>query len=456
MEGKKGQAALVAVILMLVMMLSLVFAAAGVALKDTRAAEASKRSRLVYFAAEAGLDDAVYRLKRGKNLPSSFSIILNDASASVSITNIGSLLEIKSSASKASAERAVYASLSKVSGIEFHYGVQVGDGGLEMDQNSEVKGAGGVGNVYSNGPVEGAGGAKITGDLTIAGANSADDIEVLGTLRANTIEDSKICGDAFYQAIDSDSLNFLNDPSSPTCSSPLTPGTANSGSSNPAPQEMPISDSQILNWKEDACPGGGASCTITGNCGDSGVSGCDIPNNGTLSLGPKKIVGNLVLTKKQTLVVTGTLYFTGNLDMDSSSGSTIKCDPAFGSYSCIVIFDGWIHIRNNSIFQGSGASGSYTLVLTALQNCNGQDGASGCTHHNGAIDLHNNATGAIFYAPDSMINLHNGVNVTELTANKLRLDNNAIVTYEQGLANANFSSGPSGGWNITDWKEIIP
>src|SRR3989344_5629797 len=269
----KGQAALIAVILMLVLMLSLVFAAAGVALKDARVAEESKKARLAYFAAEAGLDDAVYRSKRGKNLPSSFSMTLNDASANISVTNIGNLREIKSSASRASAERAAYASLSNVSDIEFHYGVQVGDGGLEMSQNSEVRGAEGVGNVYSNGPVEGAGGAKITGDLTIAGANFADDVEVLGTPRANTIEDSKICGSAYYQSIDSGSLSFLNNPSNPTCQDPLTPGTANSGSSNPAPQEMPISDSKILNWKNDATLGG----AITGHCGDNGVSGCNIP-----------------------------------------------------------------------------------------------------------------------------------------------------------------------------------
>lgn len=449
----KGQAALIAVILMLVMMLSLVFAASGVALKDARVAEASTKARQSYFAAEAGVDDAVYRSKRGKILPSSFAISLNNASANISVTNTGSLREIKSSASRASAERAAYASLSNVSSAEFNYGAQVGNGGLDMSQNSEVRGSGGaVGNVYSNGPVDGENGAKITGDLTIAGSNSANDITVLGTLRANTISNSNICGDAFYQAIDSGSLNFLNNPSSSTCSSPLTPGASNPGSPNPAAQEMPISDSQILNWKNDAASGG----TINGNCGDSGAGGCNIPNNGTLSLGPKKINGNLVLTKKQTLIVTGTLYFTGNLDMDSSSGATIKCDPSFGTYSCVVIFDGWAHIKNNSTFQGSGTSGSYILILTTLAGCNGGAETPPCTHHNAAMDLHNNATGAIFYAGDSMANLHNGVNVTELTAYKLRLDNNAIVTYEQGLANPQFSSGPSGGWDIINWKEIIP
>jgi hypothetical protein len=52
-----------------------------------------------------------------------------------------------------------------------------------------------------------------------------------------------------------------------------------------------------------------------------------------------------------------------------------------------------------------------------------------------------------------MIRLNNGANVTEVVANKLSLENNAIVTYEQGLINSNFSSGPSGGWSIDKWKE---
>lgn len=449
----KGQAALIAVILMLVIMISAVFGASAVALKESKAAMESSRSRFSFFAAEAGVDDAAYRLKRGKNLTSSFTISLNGAAAPTTVTTAGAIKEIKSVGDASGAARAVRAMLSNSTGVSFYYGVQVGEGGLEMSQNSEVRGASGVaGSVYSNGPIDGDSGAKITGDLTIAGANSADDITVLGTLRANTITDSKICGDAYYQAIDSDSLSFLNDPSSPTCSSPLTPGAAFPGSANSPAQNMPISASTIQTWKNDAAAGG----IITGNCGDNGVSGCNIPNNSTLSLGPKKIVGNLVLTKKQTLVVTGTLYFTGYLDMDSSSGATIKCDPSFGGNSCIVIFDKWAHIKNNSVFQGSGTAGSYILILTALAGCNGGGETPPCTHHNAGMDLHNNATGAIFYAGDSMVNLHNGVNVTELTAYKLRLDNNAIVTYEQGLANVQFSSGPSGGWDITGWSEVVP
>ena len=162
------------------------------------------------------------------------------------------------------------------------------------------------------------------------------------------------------------------------------------------------------------------------------------------------------MTKKQTLIVTGTLYLTGNIDIDSTSGATIKCDSSFGINSCIIIAEGWVHLQNNVIFKGSDSVGSYILLLTDIAGCNGGTQTAACTHHNAGMDLHNNATGAIFYVPNSMLYLHNGVNATELTAYKLFLDNTAIITYEQGLQNAKFSSGPSGGWDIINWEEIIP
>lgn len=296
---------------------------------------------------------------------------------------------------------------------------------------------------------------SVAGDLAFkiylgTGVSSLDQVVVLGDARANTITNSKICGDAYYQSIDSSSLNFLNAPTSPTCPSRLTPGIAHPGEPDPPPQSLPISQTTITQWKNDAATGG----TITGNCGDSGQAQCTIQDNGTLSLGPKKITGNLVLTKKQTLIVTGTLHIQGSINIDSSSGATIKCDPSFGQNSCAIVTDSWIHTKNNTTFQGSGQSGSYLLVLTTLQNCNGGSQQPSCTHHNAAIDIHNNATGAIFYAQDSMANLHNGVLVTELTAYKLNLDNNAIVRYEQGLLNAQFSSGPGASLEITSWNEI--
>ncbi len=351
--------------------------------------------------------------------------------------------------------RATAVPIQSPTGIPFSFAILTGDGGLLMEQNSEIRGAGTpptAGNVYSNGPVIGENGAKITGDVTVATTTlSLDGMIVYGTANTPKITNSKICGDAYYETIDSSSLSFVNNPKSSTCPIPLTPGTG-AASSTPPRSNMPITSDIMNKWKNDAASMG----TIIGDCGDEGAPECTIPTDGTLSLGPKKINGNLVLTKKQTLIVTGTIYLTGHLDMDSSSGATVKCDPSFGAYSCLIIVDGWVHIKNNAIFQGSGADGSYLMVISTLVGCNGGNETPSCTHHNASIDLHNNASGAIFYAGDSMIFLHNGVNATELVANKLHLDNNAIITYEQGLLNTQFSSGPLGVWQIEDgsWQEI--
>jgi len=287
---------------------------------------------------------------------------------------------------------------------------------------------------------------QIAGDLNFkaylgTGLSSINNIIVYGTTKANSITNSKICGDAYYQSIDASSLNFLNAPTNPTCPDPLTPGTGFSGQPDPPVSNMPISDANIAQWKTDAQAGG----TISG----------DYNLTSNANLGPKEITGNLNMTSNnKTLTVTGTIYVRGNIDV--SNGSTAKCDSSFGANSCLILADGWIHLANNSQFQGSGTSGSYIMLLTTLQ-CDGSNTTSPdskpCGHHNGAIDLHNNASGAVFYANKGLIKLHNGVNVTELTAYKIDLDNLATVSYEQGLQNANFSSGPGGSWKVTSWKE---
>lgn len=119
----------------------------------------------------------------------------------------------------------------------------------------------------------------------------------------------------------------------------------------------------------------------------------------------------------------------------------------------MVISDKYIGISNNGTFRGSGQSGSYLMLLTT-SNCDGSFSSPDCNSNNSAIDLHNQAVGVIFYAPNGMIFLHNGVNITEATGYKLKLDNTASITYDQGLANAQFSSGPGASWQINNWKEV--
>lgn len=451
--SEKGQAALTVVVFLLFISLAVSAGLVSVAIREARVARTLIEAKKSFYAAEAGQEDAVYRIKKGMNISSAEAITLNGAQVNVTISDVSGTKEILAEGNLQNAIRRVKSSLRQgISGVGFVYGVQVDAGGLEMENNSRIEGVGGsAGNVYSNGPIEGENGATVTGSATVAGsAGTINDVIVYGNARVHGITSSKVCGDAYYSTIDASSLTFLNGPSAPTCPTPLTPGTANPGSADPSSLAFPISSSQIQQWKEDALAGG----VINGNCGDNGAAECVIANNGTLVLGPRKIVGNLVLTKKQTLVVLGTLHVTGSIDINSSSGATVKCDPSFGALSCIIVADSWMHVSNNAVFQGSGTAGSYLMVLTTLSGCNGGSQTTQCTHHNSGIDFHNNAAGAIFFSPYSMAYLHNGVHLTELMAYKIELENNAIVTYEQGLADVDFSSGPTGGWMIQSWQEV--
>jgi len=282
----------------------------------------------------------------------------------------------------------------------------------------------------------------ITGDLNFkiymgGSATFLDDVIVSGNAHANTISNSKICGDGYYQAIDQNSLDFLNTPSNPTCADPLSPGTAFPGSIDPPLANMPISDSNINQWKKEAESGG----THSG----------DLVVNTNMSFGPQKIDGNLIMTgNKKTLTITGTVYVAGHIDI--SNGSTIRCSPTYGLYSCVIIADQWIHLVNNGIFQGSGQPGSYLMILSTSPCIGILPGD--CTDFNAAMDIHNNVSGAIFYAHNGLIYLHNGVEATELTGRKIHLENTATVRYEQGLVNSEFSSGPGGSWQVASWKEI--
>ena len=280
-----------------------------------------------------------------------------------------------------------------------------------------------------------------TGDLTFktylgTGVSTLDKMVVYGDVKTNTITNSKICGDAYYQSIDSSSLNFLNAPADPPCLSPVTNGVAYPNSGDPPVSPLPISQANIDEWKAAAAAGGSCvqpQCDISGN----------LNVDADLSFGPKKILGNLNFTANgKTLAITGTTYVVGNVDI--SNNATIRCDSGYNNDSCVVVTDGQIVVGNGAQFQGSGQAGSYILLLTT--KAGGADDS--------AIELNNNALGAIMYAANGAVELENNVNATEVIGYKLELENGATITYEQGLLNSSFTTGPGISFVIDGWKEV--
>lgn len=205
---------------------------------------------------------------------------------------------------------------------------------------------------------------------------------------------------------------------------------------NPGRQELPIPAETIQGWKDAAETGG--TC-VQPQCNSSGDY--ELDNNAVGSLGPKKITGNLKVANGATLTLTGTVWVQGDIQL--SNGCIIKLDSSYGATSGVLLTDDAVQISNNCEFEGSGDPNSYILLLSDKD-----DTASN------VMTISNNSVGVIYYAPRGRLHFSNNAQVKEATAYGISLENGATITYESGLQNINFSSGPSGGWTFGRWQEI--
>lgn len=256
-------------------------------------------------------------------------------------------------------------------------------------------------------------------------ATFIDGLGISGDAHVNTLNNSQVGGNAYYQALNDTTVIGTKFPSSP----------------DPGPQSYPISEANLTDWKAAAAVG-------------SEISGDYHPGKDEIVfLGPKKITGNLILDNGQTLILTGTIWVQGHVEI--SNNASIRLDADYNDKSGLLLADGWLHLDNNGSFFGSGQPNSY-LMLISLADCRGGDQTPACTNHNAAVDLHNNVDSTVFYAPNGLVYLHNRVKVKELTAWKIHLSQNTEIDYETGLANASFTNGPGGAWQAVrgTWQEV--
>lgn len=78
------------------------------------------------------------------------------------------------------------------------------------------------------------------------------------------------------------------------------------------------------------------------------------------------------------------------------------------------------------------------------------------TFVNNAIDIKNNLTAGVAYAPNGSVDISNNASLKEVTGQKIKLQNNATITYESGLGSVIFSGGPGGAWTTKPqtWREV--
>lgn len=572
-----GAAMLISVVFFLFLSLATVSGLVSPSLREFKDASVNLNSRKSFFLAESGSEDAFYRILKNKPISSSETITLDSNTVTTAITSIdGDTRQILSLGDVLDYQRQTGIRLSTSTGVSFNYGVQVGQGGINLSGSGTVNG-----NVYANGPITGDSSAIITGtaisanspalaadqtngsgiptyDVTFGNTNGTQDIAqsfqvssdsplnkiqlyikkvgstsnatvkivndasgspgtttfASGTLSASSVTTSYgwidvsfssnpmlDVGTTYWLVVDASTfsnkyyiigasdggyanglgkigqsgsswgdttpsgldyyfnvylggfngliegnshsqwnqlhigtvsgtaqahtVNYTNATGEIYCQTGTGNNKVCTSQTDPTFIAFPVSDSNIENWKAEAEAGG----VNNGNYSVGWAGG---------TIGPKKIIGDLSVSGGGTLTVTGSLWVTGNITLNG--GGEIKLTSSYGTDDGVIIADGTISITGGGHATGSGTTGSYLMMLSTSPSSS-------------AMSISGGAGAVIAYAPFGTITISGGASLKEATGYRIVISGGSSITYESGLTNNNFSSGPSGSWNIEDWGE---
>jgi hypothetical protein len=251
-------------------------------------------------------------------------------------------------------------------------------------------------------------------------------------------------GDYFYIGSTSTDIAWASDVShvSMTGSLQCDTGTNNANGKTcdtshglPDTVPMPISEANIDQWKTEATDGG----THNGNL--------LVDWDGDIA-GPEKITGNLTVNGGGTLLVTGTLWVQGYIVV--TGGGKIKISPSLGANSAIILSDKYVKVDGGGQFEGSGTAGSYPIIVSTSICPN----TTPCADNSAAVSLSGGAGAVVLNAPFGKVSVNGGSGARSVNGQSIYISGGGSVTYEAGLANLSFSSGPSGGWEISGWREL--
>lgn len=160
------------------------------------------------------------------------------------------------------------------------------------------------------------------------------------------------------------------------------------------------------------------------------------------TLGPKKIIGNFTMNSNSCLEITGPIHITGNFEMNSNTG--LFLDDDFGSSGTVIIVDGTIKMNSNSYIHTTDSTPKGYILLATTNSSTS------------AVELNSNANEGIIYALEGTIQFNSNAHANSVVGKKFVLNSNATLDYDEGLADASFTTGPGGSWTIQKgtWQEL--
>ena len=335
------------------------------------------------------------------------TLALAGGTAVTTVSGSGTEREIRSTAEYHTVARGITTLARNVIETSIALAVQGGEQGTRIGNGAVVSG-----DIHLNGSLSCGNTARIEGNVTLALGGEMTGCDVTGDVRARTIRDSEVGGNAFYQTISNTDVA----------------GTSYPNSVDPESTGYPIAQEIIDRWREEAEAGG----VITGDMTLSATSSV---------IGPVLINGNLVVGGNAGVTLKGIVYVEGTVTI--AIGARITLDPSFLDRSGVIVSAGNAHVYNNVVFNGSGTPGSFVLILSLSSS---QDRA------NPAILLENNAENAVFYARNGLVYLSQNALVNGVIGASLELANNAEAVYRTAMSEATFISDP--GYTYTQWDEV--
>lgn len=423
-KKREGQAMIISILFFVMITSTIIFGLSKPLSRELRKENQFITSAKSLYAAEASLEETMGRLNQGYSV-SSETLQYFGHPVTLTVTNTYNGKDIAFVSNRNDVYRKINASLVLGTGGSFNYGVQAGDGGLFVNNNSII-----YGNVYSNGPIKGASSNNdiITGDAVSVGpAGIIEQIRVEGNAYAHTVKNASVVRDAYYQVRTNTTVS----------------GTAHPNSPDQESIPLPISDEQIDIWKTQAASGG----TL------SGGNDCNYVIETNVTIGPTKVLCRLKIRGSPTVTLAGNVWVDGEFVLEGQANLVVS--PALSGKSVVIIADdpedrlngSQIHIQNQTTVSGSGEN-SYVLFISqnnAYENGGGQTAIAATNKISGDVAL---------YAPHGQIEVRNKADIKEVSGYYIKIVEKSEVNYETGVQNMIFAGGPAGGYNLTSWHEV--
>jgi len=387
------------------------------------------KSSQSYYAAEAGIEDALLRVTNPDfTYDETETLTVAGTAVNTTIDQSQTLgqdtIDVTASGNLSNRHRSITTQLTQTPNVtsSFIYGLYIDAGGLFMRDKAKV-----IGSVYTNGNIDGQNQAEITGDAWTSGQTHIDDIVIGADAHSNTITNSSIGGDAYYQTLTDTDVTGSEFP----------------GSSDPEVLDLLLKDETITTWKNAA------------ESGEVRTEDYVLDGTDTDTLGLVKINGNATIGGSAVLTLTGALWVTGDLILENDAA--IELDSTYGDDSGVIIADGHITIRNDSLLCGSEGydanedacntpNNSYILMLSTNTSLDDKNPAI-------SFDNATNLRG-ILYAGEGLLDIRNTGDLVGATGYRIEMRNFAQITYEVGISSVEFNVGPGGGWAFGKWLEV--